>query len=225
MLNNTLANFERQTPYRTFFVAPDDADKEIPILFEQLKTADNPTVKIKAGIFSETFELDLIQKLKDKSQELLKKELKIIIDGNARLSLDKVSSYIKKADKALLYFEEPTDDVNGNINLGVNIGVDEHMLLLSDALLNNKSSNQVAEAYLEGRISPVLKPTLFYDFRKYLVKGAVISSCFESPIGISWLERLAKKHSFQAGTDTLKYFPEDARNIESFLEKYIVDSF
>lgn len=175
------------------------------------------TLKIKVGQNDMDEEIILIRKA---LQRFRSDNVKFRFDANAAWDLDELryfGSFFLEFQNMIEYFEEPisldypieTLEKWGEES-GFNVALDERLLGLDyqkalDALKRFQSITHI-----------VLKPTLLGGFRKMyrlikeadmLEKTAVLSSSFESPIGIRHIERLAQyAPDVDHGLDTLGYF-------------------
>ena len=177
--------------------------------------ADTPVgIKIKAGIFPLSEELSLIREL---LQEITARELRgrvmINPDGNRSLAPESARYIIAALGDSLGWFEDPLPSLSACLALGIPVGLDT----LWGEFAARFPGTELPEALRHYRIKPVIKPALTPGFMKLREIRPILSSAFESPTGIGWIRRLAARFETDSGTDTLKYFPEEARTRERFM--------
>ncbi len=191
-LTNIITCQKRLTPYKFVLGSPLE-------VYQKISSAHG-TYKIKVGLYDINEELNLLTKLS------LNPNLTLILDANRTLSYKDAKVY-SKACRNLLYFEDPCDNFADAINLDVAIAIDE----LKPTTFTK--SKKVTKPY-----AIIHKPTI-----KGLIttpSNVILSSSFESIVGITYLEKLAYQHKLPAvGTDTLKFFKPEYNLLPFLLKK------
>ena len=198
-LNNPLNNIKRKTPYSTLFQSP----SEILKIIQQQLIQPTQTIKIKVGLYDFDKELEVIQQLD-------KLNFKYIIDANLSITNKQLDELLCCSQKGLVYIEDPTNDIGKLSTLNVCIGLDELYRF------NKINANRIP------RNKIIIKPTMTPINKSFLqTYKPILSSSFESIIGISYIEKLSSFYNLPSpGTDTLKYFSCDCNNSSDFLTMY-----
>ncbi|WP_406547260.1 hypothetical protein [Succinimonas sp.] len=171
-------------------------------------------IKIKAGIFPLSEELSLIEELlREIFARGLRGRVMINPDGNRSLSPENARRISAALGDSLGWFEDPLPALSACLSLGIPLGLDT----LWGEFAACFPGTELPEVLRHYRIKPVIKPALIPGFMSLREIRPVLSSAFESPAGIGWIRRLAARFETDSGTDTLKYFPEEARTIDSFM--------
>ena len=171
-------------------------------------------IKIKAGIFPLSEELCLIEEfLREISARGLRGRVMINPDGNRSLSPENARRISAALGDSLGWFEDPLPALSDCLALRIPLGLDT----LWREFAARFPGTELPEALRHYRIKPVIKPALTPGFMSLREIRPVLSSAFESPAGIGWIRRLAARFETDSGTDTLKYFPEEARAMKSFM--------
>lgn len=150
-------------------------------------------------------------------------QLQILLDANQGWENEIVRNYLSDLKNINIYYvEEPFGNLKDAEEFfeqsGIHYAIDEHWIANPDEIMQKIESKK-----LPGLRAVVVKPTLFGSIVQLESIASrlahhgiqmVISSCFESGIGISTLSRLAynlSPGSF-AGLDTIKLFKTDILN-------------
>ncbi len=176
--------------------------------------------KIKLGRYEFDSELSFWSKYISEFSE----KVKFIFDPNRTWSINQLDLFYKSIDKKiLLYFEDPIKNIEELRNLLISarkipIALDESLIyILDNEIYNFKYA--------------VVKPTIISKYEnliKSLVdkhKKVVLSSAFESFYGIRNLCFLHKKYNLDThiGIDTYKTYNSDFADMDTFIEKSIVN--
>lgn len=151
--------------------------------------------KIKLGHFSVASAHQLIEKLQDR--------LTLRLDLNRKWKTEDALSFCQRYPQDHFdYIEEPTSTPKDLIHFPYPFALDE-------TLRDHKNLSPFLKSpYLKALI---IKPTMAYPFTHLLNLGpkVVLTSSFESPIGIAQIERLVHRLGLTDtyhGLDTLRYF-------------------
>lgn len=198
-LKNPLNNIERKNPYITLFQSPNDIIKKL----QQQIIPTTQTIKIKVGLYNFEKELEVIQQLE-------KQKYKYIIDANLSITNKQLDELLCCTHKGLVYIEDPINDNDKLKTLNVCIGLDE-LYRFNKIDVNRNFKNKI-----------IIKPTMTPINKNFLqTYKPILSSSFESIIGISYIEKLASFYDLPSpGTDTLKYFSCDCNNCNDFINMY-----
>ena len=223
MLRNPLNTFPEKPPVRSLFGKPAAIRAALPEFLDSIAKAPHgqtSSIKIKAGIFPVAEEISLIREL-TAACEARKLRGRILInpDGNRSLSPENARIYINALGEYLGYFEDPADSLDDCLNLGIPVGLD----MLWPEYAAKYGGGDLPAFLRKHRAVPVIKPALTPDFMELRELSPVLSSAFESPAGIGWIRRLAAFFDTESGTDTLKYFPVEARKTETFIRSFTED--
>lgn len=197
-LTNTFENISRKEPYNFILGTPGE-------IISKLSDAKG-LFKLKIGLYNQIEEIKLLQTLSQNNN------LRIILDANCSLSRQNALKYIS-AVKNLEYFEDPCKNIEDLLWLAkktkITFGLDELGQHLNNNLPQNYNLNNIS-------YKRIYKPTI-YGFPQFS-ENLILSSSFESIIGISYLEKLASFYNLPApGTDTLKYFQPEYNNYDFFI--------
>lgn len=192
-INNPLEKVKRKRPYKLIM----DVEQE---LFNN-KIIPNEIYKIKVGLNSYQKDLYLLNKLLDY-------DIKLILDANCQLSYQKCLNLINVVNDKLLYFEDPCNNFSDCQKLPCKVAYDEYLRIDSNkAFLKNERQ--------------IIKPSLDLSFKNNKQNNYILSSIFESIVGISYIEKLSTYLNLNnPGTDTLKYFPKNAQKLDCFLSTF-----
>ena len=230
MLEFPLNGLPEKPPLRSLFGKPPEIRARLgPLLNDILRELSSGSgrdsgspagIKIKAGIFPLSEELSLIKELlREISARGLRGRVTINPDGNRSLSPENARRIIAALGDSLGWFEDPLPALSECLALGIPVGLDT----LWGEFAARFSGAELPEALRHYRIKPVIKPALTPGFMKLREIRPVMSSAFESPAGIGWIRRLAASFETDSGTDTLKYFPAEARTRERFMAACVRD--
>ncbi len=199
---NGLLNFNRQFDL--------DADASIAKRFE--------IIKVKAPFTDPDLALSYLRGIRDANPGL-----QLLLDANQGWDLKALTPYLPELRELdIFYVEEPFASITESEAFfkaaGIHYALDEQWISNSAEILK-----KIEQKQLPGLRAIVVKPTLFGSIIKLENIASrlafhgiqlVISSCFESGVGISTLSRLAynlSPGSF-AGLDTIKSFKSDLLN-------------
>ncbi len=177
--------------YALLFGSPDE-------IFEKAKEIGEEGfqhAKIKMGHFTTAIAHQIVQKLGE--------QFRLRLDLNRKWHLQETIEFCGHYPKDFFeYIEEPTTKVEDLLNFPYPYALDETLRHLQDLTPYIQSQNLKAL---------ILKPTMTYPVAPYLNLGpeVVLSSSFESPIGISQICRLVHRYGLMQtkhGLDTLRYF-------------------
>lgn len=221
MLHFPLRSFEPTKPYKFVLGSP----AQTPQIITPLYTSGARVFKLKVGLYAWNDECKLLTKLVDYFPLA-----KFIIDANCTLSLKDAQNIVAILGPQLLYLEDPCSDLESSCQIVAPLGLDE--LARSNILefFSTHAPNLPSSWYL------VQKPTLNLALTTQILPNIIntpklhsklkldalnqhliLSSSFESVIGIRYLERLSTALKLNPpGTDTLKYFAHQAWTEETF---------
>jgi o-succinylbenzoate synthase len=200
-----------QTPVNALLIPDENTATDLNSLLNKWEREKIRTIKIKIGRRNGLEEIKLINEI----IELSNGQLFLRLDGNRSFSTDQFVTYAKSLPlEHIEYFEEPIKDVwdwdTDPFLRTLPLALDESL----PACLNKNSFPRGTRAF-------VLKPNLLggfsiaailIDMALKLGYYSVISSCFESQMGIQALTLLnryqAPKKIVAAGLDTLQFFEE-----------------
>lgn len=185
--------------------------EEILARAEELALEGHQHAKVKLGHFSPWEAHKVIKQLEDR--------FILRIDLNKKWSFSDTVDFCSHFPKDYFYYiEEPCANASDCLNFFYPFALDE-------SLRNIKTIKPYLQSpYLKAL---VLKPTLTYPLLSYLNLGpeVVLTSSFESPIGIAQIERLICRLGLtqtKHGLDTLRYFESNYASLsDSKLEKTI----
>jgi O-succinylbenzoate synthase len=170
---------------------------EIAARADEIYAEGYTDVKVKLGHFSVATAHEIVDRLAER--------FRVRVDLNRKWDLeDSMHFCLRYPADFFAYIEEPTTSVEDLEHFTYPYALDETLREVSDLgpLLRSE--------HLEALI---LKPTMLFPLEKYLKLGpkVVLTSSFESPVGIQQIQRLV--HRFQLtdslhGLDTLRYFDE-----------------
>lgn len=143
-------------------------------------------------------------KLSDKSEKeaheligALKDRFFLRLDFNRKLTLDEALRFFSKYDKNTFdYIEEPLKNVEELIHFPFPFALDETLREPFDPSLLSHCAALILKPTLLGNIEPFLR----------MHKRCVLSPCFEGPIGVGQIAKLAKRYNLlneTHGLDTL----------------------
>lgn len=162
--------------------------------------------KIKIGIYDFISECNMLKDLMAQSK------IKLIIDANCSLSIEQATTIANIVNNRLIYFEDPCSSIDECSKLKTNIALDE----LARPSLAKSEKIKINKSWIA-----LIKPTIC-GFPSGLEhnQNLILTSSFESPIGIKYIEQVSHKYSLpNPGTDTLKYFRDTDISEESFYKK------
>jgi O-succinylbenzoate synthase len=201
-----LATTTQQMPVNALLVS------DSPESVEKLIADGFTSIKVKVGVKSVADEIDRVTKIIESVAE----RATIRLDANRAWSLEDAVEFAKQiAPDSIEYIEEPTKlSADHKIlydQTGIGIALDETIV----------QEGVKSYPYFDHVSALVLKPSLLggfsltallIDLAKRNNTTPVISSCFESGLGISSLALFAASMNLtntHAGLDTLKYFKHD----------------
>ncbi len=179
--------------YALLFGSPE----EILHLADEVYAEGHRRAKIKLGHFTPESALDLIEKLGDRF--LLR------LDLNRKWKTEDTLSFCQNFPQDHFeYIEEPTSTPKDLIHFPYPFALDETLRDHKDLKPFLRSKNLKAF---------IIKPTMAYPFTHLLNLGpkVVLTSSFESPIGIAQIEKLIHRLGLTDtyhGLDTLRYFED-----------------
>lgn len=240
MLSHPLNNVEPKSSYRFILGTPAESFRLCTEHFESVRARDSGTaetvIKLKIGIYSRNEELGMISRITDLAADA-ELNVKLILDANLSQDADSVTDYYLAAGRHLKYIEDPCNDVESLRQKHPDFPIAHDELLRNKIKGIMRSDKEFGLSVFDsfGRNDTlIIKPGLTGNIHKILdaffsagasqrngLPSLTLSSAFESPVGISYIEKLSALMNFNApGTDTLKFFPEDAGTVDSFLGKY-----
>lgn len=166
--------------------------------------------KLKVGRQSLEEDIDLVHKV----YENIEKLTKLVLDCNRSWSVKEAIIFGNGiSDIKIMYIEEPIKDYLGILQLcnknifNIPIALDESLAMISPKAME----------HIPGITTLILKPTIlgfvktieFNKKAKSLGMKTVISSSFESSVGLMALAELASGLESSAGLDTIDWFAED----------------
>ncbi len=181
------------TPYQFILGTPSEVDEQIS---HAVAVTPGQTFKIKVGLYDFSAELALLT-------HLSQLPLRLILDGNQSLTYAQAQAICNIVPTTkLVYFEDPVASWAECIALHVPLGCDQHPFPQD----NHKNCFKI------------LKPTV-KGLQASWLTNCILSSAFESVIGITYLNRLATAYQLPPpGTDTLKYYPQPYQHVTEFLK-------
>ena len=206
-------NYQQRSPAINALLIPaEDSYQQVKRLLRKWISSGITSVKIKVGRMSVGVERELLIKLISTARDLNTK-LTFRLDGNQQMSCELLVALLHGLDLDLVeYLEEPLPDHNDHESLHHRLGL---KWAIDESLANCLSNN----TFPIGCTTWILKPRLIGSIHRtrQLITNAnqrgyqtVISSCFESEVGMESLKLLAhlQNHSrpVAAGLDTLKEF-------------------
>ncbi len=168
------------------------------------------TFKLKVGRQSLEDDVKLVLKI----NEIIKKPTSLVLDANRAWGVEEAISFSEQiSDIKIMYIEEPVKDYLGILQLcnkskfKVPIALDESLNTISHESLEPIPS--VTTLILKPTILGFVKTIEFNKKAESLGMKTVISSSFESSIGLSALAEIASGLNAKAGLDTIEWFTED----------------
>ncbi|NGX27496.1 MAG: o-succinylbenzoate synthase [Chlamydiae bacterium] len=162
---------------------------------EEISSEDFKHAKIKLGHFTPETAHQIVAKLGD--------QFRLRIDLNRKWDFEETMRFCAHYPKDFFeYIEEPSTSVEDLLHFPYPYALDETLREIKDLTPYLQSKNLKAF---------ILKPTMTYPITPYLNLGPeiVLTSSFESPIGIAQIERLIQRcglEEIKHGLDTLRYF-------------------
>jgi len=177
--------------YALLFGSPDEILHRADEVYEE----GYRKAKIKLGHFNLASAIDLVDKLQDRF------ELRLDLNRKWKTA-DSLAFCNRYPQDHFDYIEEPTSTPKDLIHFPYPFALDETLRDHKDLTPFLKSEHLKAL---------IIKPTMAYPFTHLLHLGVpvVLTSSFESPIGIAQIERLIYRLGLQNnyhGLDTLRYF-------------------
>lgn len=167
--------------------------------------------KIKVGIYNFDEEINMLRKIYSQSK------VKLIIDANCNLTIDQAQEILRETANNIVYFEDPCPTIKQCLSLNTQIALDE---LNRNNLINEL--NPLNDVTLNSKLKKcikIIKPTISGMNEVILANSPILTSAFESPIAIKYIEQLSYTHNLpNPGTDTLKYFNVDEINMNNFIK-------
>ncbi|HIN46910.1 MAG TPA: o-succinylbenzoate synthase [Deltaproteobacteria bacterium] len=179
---------------------------------EQLRNTGFKAIKIKVGRLSVQDDIERVKL----ARKILADDISLRLDANRSWDWKEALQFAKAIkDCRIEYCEEPLRDFQRMEELHEQTGIP---LALDETLWNNPNPETLAK---NGIRALILKPgilggwesTKFWvDFAEKQEMKVVISSSFESGLGLNWLAFMAAnllKQQIPAGLDTAKWFKQD----------------
>ena len=200
------------------------SEDEIIGKVKTLKAKGYTTLKLKVGRQSLEEDINLVHKV----YENIEKLTKLVLDANRSWSVEEAIYFGNSiSDIKISYIEEPVKDYLGILQLcnkskfNIPIALDESLTAIYPKAME----------HIPGITTLVLKPTIlgfvktfeFIKKAKSLGMKTVISSSFESSIGLIALAELASGCRATAGLDTIEWFAEDTLETSFKIESGHVD--
>lgn len=241
MLAHPLNGILPKSHYHFILGTPDESLNLYRRFLDRLSSDGSTTdtdVKLKIGIHSRDRELTMIQRMTDMA-DAEGINVRLILDANLSQTSESVADYYHISGSHLKYIEDPCNDVAmlRRKHPDIPIAYDELFRKMmkeyvqegkefKPEMLNSFSSRDtlIIKPGLTGHIHEIMDEFIHSDAScQSRLPTVTLSSAFESPIGISYIEKLSAFMKFNSpGTDTLKYFPEDALSVSGFLKKYCI---
>ncbi|NGX47056.1 MAG: o-succinylbenzoate synthase [Chlamydiae bacterium] len=162
---------------------------------KEISSEDFKHAKIKLGHFTPETAHQIVAKLSD--------QFRLRIDLNRKWDFEETMRFCAHYPKDFFeYIEEPSTNIEDLFHFPYPYALDETLREIKDLTPYLQSKNLKAF---------ILKPTMTYPITPYLNLGPeiVLTSSFESPIGIAQIERLIQRCGLEEtkhGLDTLRYF-------------------
>ncbi len=199
----------KQVPVNGLAVA---SGKKLEQECELLRDAGFKAIKIKVGRLSVQDDIERVKL----ARKILADDISLRLDANRSWDWKEALQFAKAIkDCRIEYCEEPLRDFQRMEELHEQTGIP---LALDETLWNNPNPETLAK---NGIRALILKPgilggwesTKFWvDFAEKQEMKVVISSSFESGLGLNWLAFMAAnllKQQIPAGLDTAKWFKQD----------------
>ncbi len=227
MLEYPMTNYEdKATPYNFVLGNPTEVYLEIEKKIKEQNNQNSPiTFKIKFGQYNQNDELYLIKRIS------LLNNIQIIVDANLQITPQIANNISQLLGKKLLYIEDPCNSLETSFNCDCNLGLDElaREQNVFNKFINNKEKNTknkkiylIQKPSLNLYLSSNILPKFISQTSNNINNNLILSSAFESPIGIEYLEKISTKLNLIAvGTDTQKYFIDEALDKEIFIKKFV----
>lgn len=179
------------------------------------------SIKIKIGRNTSFFENTILKQVTKQHEDI-----NLRLDANLALTTSCLDEVLKGIDiKRIEYLEEPFQDIKTtNYNKSINIALDEN-LELRDNDLSVNISTWIVKPAIQGGVSKAIK---LINEANRKNKQVVISSSFESSLGLNMLIFLAQLQNLykktDCGLDTYKYLKNDLEFFNITYDNGIVSS-
>lgn len=222
MLKFPLIGMPRKQPYKFILGTPQEVYKKITSLYNQ----GFIEFKIKVGLYNFDQELKLLKILK-----LSCTSADLIIDANCSLTVNQVQEIFDILGTQLKYLEDPCHTAKEALACHVPLGFDELARFnlatyLEETVANINHIKYVQKPSMNKDLTTNIIPNLLTSYpqdnnKKKMITNLILTSSFETIFGIKYIEQLSTYLNLSTpGTDTLKFFPQDAQDENNFLAKY-----